>query len=99
MKVIQYKGPFTAGQDITIPAQQNCKYLQIGLQVPKRQPIAYAPQRPLESDFTINGVSYRINDKCILEFDDLNELSVDIHVDRDLPWESIIDIGYEISGD
>lgn len=98
MKLIQYKGPFTAGQEINIPAQQNYKYIQIGLQVPNRQPIAYYPSdKPLDFDFTINGINYRINDKCILEFDDLNELSINISIKRDLPWESVIDIGYEIS--
>lgn len=42
MKLLQLTGPFSAGQTINIPAQQNCTYVHIGIQIPReRQPIAY----------------------------------------------------------
>lgn len=97
MKLIQYTGPFTAGQTITIPAQIDYTYVHIGVQIPKRQPIKLIDSVALPVDFTLNGVSYRVNDKGILEFDETTESSIELKIERDLPWESIIDIEYVIS--
>lgn len=98
MELIQYTGPFTAGQTISIPAQTNYSYVHIGIQIPKRQPIALITEDALDIDLTLNGVGYRVNDKGILEFDETNETSIDIEIARDLPWESIIDIMYDVAG-
>lgn len=40
MDLIQYKGPFLRSQVITVPADPDYKYVHIGIQVPKTQPIA-----------------------------------------------------------
>lgn len=40
MDLIQYKGPFTIGQTIEVPAVAGYTYVHIGIQVPKRQPIS-----------------------------------------------------------
>lgn len=98
MELIQYTGPFTAGQTISIPAQTNYSYVHIGIQIPKRQPIALIVDDALDIDLTLNGVGYRVNDTGILEFDETNETSINIEIARDLPWESVIDIMYDIAG-
>lgn len=98
MKLIQYTGPFTAGQTISLPAQMDYSYVHIGIQIPKRQPIALITDTALPIDLTINNVGYRVNDSCILEFDELAQSSITIEIERDLPWESIIDIMYDVSG-
>lgn len=99
MKLRQYVGPFAANDNITVAADASYRYIHIGIQIPYREPIAIAPTtRALATDLTINGTHYRVNDKCILEFDDMRETSFDISFDRDLPWGSIIDIAYENTG-
>lgn len=97
MKLIQYTGPFTAGQTITIPAQIDYSYVHIGIQIPKRQPIALITNAALPIDLTFNGVGYRVNETGILEFDETTENAIDIKIERDLPWESIIDIAYNVA--
>lgn len=97
MKLIQYTGPFSAGQTISIPAQQDYSYVHIGIQIPKRQPIALITESAVPIDITFNGVGYRVNDTGILEFDETAETSIEIKIERDLPWESIIDIGYNVA--
>jgi len=97
MKLIQYTGPFSAGQTITIPAQIDYSYVHIGIQIPKRQPIHLITETALPIDLTFNEVGYRINDSGILEFDETTETSINIKIERDLPWESIIDIAYNVA--
>ena len=65
MKLIQYKGPFQIGDTISVKAQQNYKYVHIGIQIPNRQPIAYI-KNSLPVDIEINGNIYRVNDTGIL---------------------------------
>lgn len=98
MELIQYTGPFTAGQTITIPAQTSYTYVHIGIQIPKRQPIELIDTKALDVDITLNDIGYRVNEKGILEFDQTNETDINIEIARDLPWESIIDIMYDVSG-
>lgn len=97
MKLIQYTGPFSAGQTITIPAQVDYNYIHIGFQVPYRQPIKLETKMALPVDFTMNDVQYRVGDTGILEFDETTEDSIDIRIERDLPWESTIEIAYNIA--
>lgn len=97
MKLIQYTGPFSAGQTITIPAQIDYSYIHIGFQIPKRQPIELIDSVALPIDFTLNDVGYRVNNTGILEFDETAESAIEIRIERDLPWESIIDIAYNIA--
>lgn len=97
MKLIQYTGPFSAGQTITIPAQTDYTYVHIGFQIPKRQPVELINTVALPIDFTLNNVSYRVNNTGILEFDKTTETSINIKIERDLPWESIIDIAYNVA--
>lgn len=93
MKLLQLTGPFSAGQSISIPAQSTYEYIHIGIQIPERQPIQYW-KKSLQPDVTINGVSYRVNDNGILEFDGLAELAWVIKFEKDLPMTAIIDILY-----
>ena len=97
MKLIQYTGPFSAGQTITIPAQIDYSYVHIGIQIPKRQPIALITETALPIDITFNGVGYRVNETGILEFDETTETTIDIKIERDLPCESTIDIAYNVA--
>ena len=97
MKLIQYTGPFSAGQTITIPAQTDYSYVHIGIQIPKRQPIALITETALPIHITFNGVGYRVNETGILEFDETTETTIDIKIERDLPWESTIDIAYNVA--
>lgn len=97
MKLIQYTGPFSAGQTITIPAQIDYSYVHIGIQIPKRQPIHLITETALPIDLTFNDVGYRINESGILEFDKTTETAINIKIERDLPWESIIDIAYNVA--
>lgn len=81
MKVLQFRGPFTRGQTLTVDAQIDYSYVHIGFQIPKRQPINKvekyslpysSPLHPV--DIQINGEAYRITNG-ILEFDNLAEIS------------------------
>lgn len=99
MKLVQYIGPFQSGEQLTIPTQTGYSYVQIGIQIPFRQPVSLITDGPLPIDMEINGVGYRINDSCILEFDELNEISINITFMRDLPWETIIDVMYDAQSD
>lgn len=98
MRLKQYIGPFKKDDTIEIQSQQNYKYIHIGIQIPHRQPIAYAEKKQLTYELTINSKTYRVNEKDILEFDDMNERAFTIIFNEDLPWGSIIDIMYEITG-
>lgn len=40
MDLVQIKGPFSRNQRITIPAEPGYTYVHIGIQIPKRQPLA-----------------------------------------------------------
>lgn len=91
MELIQFTGPFRAGQHISVPAQSGRSYIHIGIQVPKRQPIRYW-NKALEPEFQINGQLYKINENGILEFDGLAEIAWEIEVKKNLPAEAIIDI-------
>lgn len=95
MQLIQYIGPFAAGKTFSLPAQMGYRYTHIGLQVPYRQPISLINSAALPIDISINGVQYRVNDKDILEFDGMRETSLEIEIEDDLPWGSIIDIARE----
>lgn len=95
MELLQLTGPFSAGQSMTIPAQTGYEYIHIGIQIPERQPIQYW-FNPLQPDITINGISYRINENGILEFDGLAELSYIIRFEKDLPMTAIVDILYRV---
>jgi hypothetical protein len=47
MKVEQIKGPFSANATKTFGATDNRTYKHLGIQIPKRQPIAYNSYRAL----------------------------------------------------
>lgn len=106
MKLIQYKGPFTAGDVITIPAEYDTTYVHIGIQIPNRQPIAYyhnpedtSEAYPYSADIELGEadggtIGYAVNEKGILEFDELAQNSWRIRFLKDVPMETIIDILY-----
>lgn len=99
MHLRQYAGPFKAGQSIEIQSETDYQYVHVGIQVPHRQPIAYAEKTVLPVDLTINGTEYVVNEKCILEFDEIHERAFTIRFNRGLPWGTIIDILYEVTGE
>lgn len=99
MQLIQYKGPFTAGESFTVPAQYDYTYVHIGIQFPNIQPIAYITDGATTADVEIGEmdggtVPYRINETGILEFDGLAQNSWRIRFLKDIPMEGIIDITY-----
>lgn len=104
MKMVQYKGPFTAGDVITIPPDYGYTYVHIGIQIPFRQPIAYLTDGPMTPDLEMGEsdggtVGYALNEKGILEFDELAQNSWRIRFLKDVPMETIIDIAYEEDGE
>lgn len=99
MKIIQYKGPFTAGQSIEVPADYDYVYVHIGIQIPFRQPIAYITDSVTTPDIELGEmdggtIGYRVNETGILEFDELAQNSWRIRFLKDVPMETIIDIAY-----
>lgn len=94
MKLIQYTGPFVAGETINIPAEIDQTYTHIGIQVPHREPMINLMGKMIPLDLQINGKEYRINDTGILEFDDTSELSFTIKFLRDMPMETTIEVSY-----
>ena len=103
MKLVQYSGPFNANETITIPAEYGTTYVHIGVQVPYRYPIAHTDER-LSADLEIGSSSadyksFRINDRGILEFEDITNASMHVKFLKNLPMESIVDIAYTTSGE
>lgn len=104
MQVVQYKGPFSAGEVITIPAQYDYEYVHIGIQLPHRQPIAYITDSAVTPDLEFgsdanNMMPYHVNECNILEFDEISQLSWRIRFLKDIPMEGIIDIVYKVTTD
>lgn len=102
LKIVQYRGPFTTSDRITIDPEYDRTWVHIGIQIPERQPIAYtyytqAPPQPDLSIGELDGgtISYRVNDTGILEFEEIAQNSWQIRFNRDLPVETIIDIQYQ----
>lgn len=96
MKLIQYTGPFSAGDRISIPAQVNYTYVHIGIEIPYQEPIVNI-KSPIKPDIEINSKTYKIDDKGILEFDDLATISWEIEFLKDAPMESTIEIAYRVT--
>lgn len=96
MKLIQYTGPFSAGQHISIPAQINYTYVHIGIEIPYQEPIVNITS-PMTPDIEVNSKTYKINNKGILEFDGLAEIAWEIEFLKDAPMESTLEIAYEIA--
>lgn len=101
MKLLQYVGPFSKNQTITIPARTDYVYTHIGIQIPKRQPIGAVPETslPLSThpvDVRINNIDYRVS-HGLLEFDGLASLRWEIEFLEAMPDGTIIDILYNDS--
>lgn len=88
MKLKQYTGPFINNQTISAATDGvSYTFVQIGIQVPQVE--FYVPL------FLINNVPYEISSgNDIIEFTNFKESSLDIRFLRDLPSETIIDIGF-----
>ena len=105
MKVKQFRGPFATSYEIEEYFATGTHFLQIGLQAPHRQPIKYAYLRTPSGAALLPDVAikigseeektYRINDKCILEFDNIYTGYIRIRFLRDLPAEASIEITYD----
>lgn len=97
MKLVQLKGPFTVGQVITVPAQYDYNYVQVGVQTPQNNGhIQYLNTKKLVPDLKINNQSYFINYNDILEFDEISEIEMRITFNKSLPADTIIDIAYKV---
>lgn len=98
MKIFQYRGPFTTNEedDIYIAPQTDTTYVHIGIQVPYRERMINLMNQGIPIDVEINSKEYRINDTGMLEFENSEELSLNIHFLQDLPEESILDIMYDV---
>lgn len=96
MKLIQYTGPFSAGQRISIPAEINYTYVHIGIEMPYQEPIVNI-KSPINPDIQVNSKTYRVNDKGILEFDDLAVISWEIEFLKDAPMETTIEVAYRVA--
>lgn len=60
MKVLQYVGPFSQGDSINIKSAVGYTYVQIGIQIPKRQPIARQKSKKAKNKTdTKSGKTYR----------------------------------------
>lgn len=94
MRLLQYTGPFKKGQRIVIPPRMDYEYVQIGIQLYKREPMYYTFEQKVEPDLKVNGISYQVPFTEILEFDGLAEISWTIEFLKDMPPESIIDFTY-----
>lgn len=77
MKLYQYRGPFKAKDTITIQSRIGYEYVHVGIQIPKKQPIAHQPW--VRPDGT-EGLTH----KEIMEQNHLNE----IEDPRAEGWES-----------
>lgn len=97
MKLIQYTGPFRAGETINVPAEIDCTYTHIGIQIPHREPMINLMNKSIPLDLQINGMGYRINDTGILEFTETSALSFTIKFLKDMPMETTVDISYLIT--
>lgn len=88
MKLKQYTGPFTNNQTISAATDGvSYTFVQIGIQVPQVE--FYVPL------LLINNVPYEISSgNDIIEFSNFKESSLEIRFLRDLPSETIIDIGF-----
>ena len=97
MELVQFTGPFTAGQRLTAEPTIDYYYAQIGMQVPHRQPIAI-PETTLSDDLKD---TYIISDSWREEH---LGMGVDFNINnktyqRNLPPESIIDICFKQQGE
>lgn len=99
MKLLQYSGPFSKGQTVLVPPDDDSRYVHIGLQVPYKWKLEYLPKQGVDPDISIyNGdekFSYYINHRGILEFDGLSDFYYQITFNRSLPMETIVDIIYK----
>lgn len=95
MELIQYKGPFKSGDEITAEARYDYTMVHIGIQIPQRQPIATWKSQEYPPDLTINGKSYAVNENGILEFDGTSEISFTVKFNKELPPETILDVIYK----
>nr|DAO69227.1 MAG TPA: hypothetical protein [Caudoviricetes sp.] len=94
MKLIQQKGPFSAGCSFKVGGSAN-EYVHIGIQIPKKSPIAIIKtELPPDVKITTNtGIStFCVPDTGILEFDSNVGTSVTVNILKDLPQETIIDL-------
>lgn len=108
MELKQYRGPFSYGDRITVPAQIGYTWVHIGIEIPKRQPITVPETQVIDEKniietgqyrpsyentaILINDQTYQINANDILEFDGLSEIEWKISFLGYLPPETIIDI-------
>lgn len=109
MRIMQFKGPFTAGKSISFPYIEGRKYKHLGIQAPFSQPMIYVNlgigyeiigDSAIEPDITINNhegqkiSSFAVNACGILEFDDLDTNFIEIVFNKNLPYNTIIEATY-----
>lgn len=95
MELVQYNGPFNSGDEIKTEVRYDYTVVHIGIQIPKRQPIAAWKSKEYSPDLTINGNPYAVNENGILEFDGTSEISFTVKFNKTLPPETILDVIYK----
>lgn len=99
MKLIQYTGPFRAGDHFSIPANKDYYYVHIGITVPPRDYIFHYLKKPFDVQVRVNGQDYHVSERGVLEFMGLAETAWEIEFLTDTPIESSIEISYKIEED
>lgn len=95
MELVQYKGPFSSGDEIKTDVRYDYAVVHIGIQIPQRQPISTWKSAEYAPDLTINGHQYAVNANGVLEFDGISAISFSVKFNKDLPPETIMDVIYK----
>lgn len=101
MRIVQYKGPFQAGDNLYSPIINNSiKYLKVGIETIHQPPIESIKTETVKPVLEINVQGGRLHQFFINECDifesneELNAAGIEIHILKNMPPETIITITY-----
>lgn len=106
MRLRQYRGPFAKGDSVSTIGTYDGEWVHIGIQVPKRQPIANSNRHVNDDDddkafvrsgaatpdIEINDQRFYVNEFGIIEFTGIAGASYTITFLKDMPVGTIIDL-------
>lgn len=90
MKSMQLRGPFTKGRKFSVVPEEG-SIVHIGIECGRVLPLAISD----EPVINIEGVDFRINETCMLEWGDFSDDSITITPLIDLDEYTLIDVAYE----
>lgn len=103
MRLVEKKGPFSAGCSFRVGGASANQFVHVGIQIPNKQPISYAASDDIMPDVqltTSNGISdFYVNEHGILEFDCNVGTAVTVRILKNLPPETILDFVYKEQGE